>query len=187
MAKRHLAEVGYKGEKITIATNAQYGRMHDTAVLAQAMLQAIGINAEVDVVDFAKQFDRYHKGAYQLMTWDTTPYPDPMFIFDRFIGDKSKQPEKIWDDPNAIDLLNQLFQTSEPAKRQPIFDALHRLYLANAPLVAWLYRVVPTAVRSNVEGDEPWPGEKARFWGVSLKGPCVTSEEGVRAAPDATL
>ncbi|HLW92706.1 MAG TPA: ABC transporter substrate-binding protein [Roseiarcus sp.] len=170
-AKRLLAEAGYKGEKITITTNAQYGRMHDTAVLAQAMLQAAGINAEVDVVDFAKQYDRYYKGAFQLMTWDTTPYLDPILIFDRFIGDKSKQPEKIWDDPKAIDLLNQLYQTSDPAKRQPIFDELHRLYLADAPLVAWLFRNVPTALRDNVEGYEPWPGEKARFWGVSLKAP----------------
>jgi peptide/nickel transport system substrate-binding protein len=169
LAKRLLAEANYKGDKITITTNAQYGRMHDTAVLAQAMLQQVGINADVDVVDFAKQFDRYYKGSYQLMTWDTTPYLDPMLIFDRFIGDKSKQPEKIWDDPKAIELLGQLFQTADPQMRKPIFDTLHRLYLEDAPVVAWVFRNVPSALRNNVEGYEPWPGEKARFWNVSLK------------------
>jgi peptide/nickel transport system substrate-binding protein len=160
-AKRLLAEGGYKDEKIAITTNGQYGRMRDTAVLAQAMLQAVGVNAEVDVVDFAKQFDRYYKGAYQLMVWDTTPYLDPIFIFDRFIGDKAKQPEKIWDDPEAIALLQQLFDAPDPARRQPLFDALQRLCLADAPLVAWNFRITPTGLRSNVEGYEAWSGEKA--------------------------
>jgi peptide/nickel transport system substrate-binding protein len=168
-AKRLLVEGGYKGEKIAITTNAQYGQMHDTAVLAQAMLQAAGVNAEVDVVDFAKQFERYYKGSYQLMVWDTTPYLDPIFIFDRFIGDKSKQPEKVWDDPKAIDLVRQLFAVSDPTARQPIFDALHRLLMADAPLVPWCFRAAPIGLRSNVEGFEAWPGEKPRFWGVSLK------------------
>jgi len=135
------------------------------------MLQAVGVNAEVEVVDFAKQFERYYKGTFQLMIWNTTPYLDPIFIFDRFIGDKARQPDKLWDDPKAIDLLKQLDDAPDSAHRQPIFDALHRLYLADAPLVAWTFRVAPTGLRSAVEDYDAWPGGKPRFWNVSLRTP----------------
>src|SRR5690606_30802527 len=44
-AKALLQEAGYVGQEIVILTNQQYKSMYDTAVVAQAMLQANGINA----------------------------------------------------------------------------------------------------------------------------------------------
>ena len=169
-AQALLKEAGYQGQKLTILTNSQFGSMSDTAITAQAMLQAAGINADVETVEFSTQLQRYFKGNYQLMVWNTTPYLDPTFTFDRFIGDKAKQPEKMWDDPRAIALLRDLYVASSPAERQPIFDALQRLYVEQAPLVAWSARVTASAVRDTVHGFEPWAGEKPRFWNTSVGG-----------------
>lgn len=168
-ARALLAEAGYRGQTIVIMTNRQDQIMQDTAIYVQAMLQAVGINAEVQVLEFATQFERYYSGSYQMMVWNLTPYLDPIFLFERFIGDKRKQADKVWDDPKARDLLKRLFAADTPEARQPIFDDLHRLFLEDAPLVVWAPRVMFSAYRDSVKGYAPWPGERARLWDVALE------------------
>ncbi|MFX5530063.1 ABC transporter substrate-binding protein, partial [Acinetobacter baumannii] len=73
-ARRLLREGGYAGRPVVITTNSQFGLMKDTAILLQAMLQAVGIKAEVETIEFGAQLDRYFKGRYQLMVWNVTPY-----------------------------------------------------------------------------------------------------------------
>lgn len=167
-ARTLLAEAGYHGQPIVILTNRQDQVMQDTAIYVQAMLQAVGINAEVQVLEFATQFQRYYSGNYQMMVWNLTSYLDPIFLFERFIGDKSKQADKVWDDPKARALLTRLFAAETPEARQPVFDDLHRLFLEDAPLVVWAPRVSFAATRGKVEGFQPWPGGLPRLWNVTL-------------------
>ena len=61
LAKKLLAEAGYRGQPIKILTNTRYGPMFDAAVLGQAMLQQVGVNAEIEVLEWATQLDRYLK------------------------------------------------------------------------------------------------------------------------------
>ena len=121
-AKKLLAEAGYQGQPIKITTNSRFAVMNDVAVLVQAMAQQVGINITVEVVEFATQLSRYFKGDYQLMVFNYTPYLDPLFGLDRFIGDKTIQADRVWGHPQAIALLAQLAQTSSPEERQPLFD-----------------------------------------------------------------
>jgi peptide/nickel transport system substrate-binding protein len=169
LAKRLLKEAGYKGEKVAITSNKQFAGVHDAAILAQAMLQAVGINAVVEDVEFANHMNRYYKGTYQLNIWLTTPYLDPMFVFDRFIGDPSKEPERIWNNPQAMAALADLFEAQTTEAKQALFDKLHKLYVEDAPMVVYAARASVAALRSNVQGYEPWPGLKPRFWNVSLQ------------------
>jgi peptide/nickel transport system substrate-binding protein len=52
MAKRLLAESGYKNEKIVLATNSQYSDMNKAAVVMAEQLKGIGVNVEVSVTDW---------------------------------------------------------------------------------------------------------------------------------------
>ena len=169
LAKKLLTEGGYKGEKLVITSNTQFALVHDSAILAQSMLQAVGVNAVVEDVEFANHMDRYYKGKYQLNIWLMTPYLDPMFVFDRVIGTPSAEPEKIWANPKAIDALAKLFDAPTKESKQAQFDELQRLYVADAPMVVWAARTSVAALRTNVQGYEPWPGLKPRFWNVSLQ------------------
>ncbi|TCR66206.1 hypothetical protein [Bosea sp. BK604] len=45
---------------------------------------------------------------------------------------------------------------------------MHKLYLQDMPMVVWGTRVGFSAMRKNVSGYEGWPGQKPRFWGVSV-------------------
>jgi peptide/nickel transport system substrate-binding protein len=60
-------------------------------------------------------------------------------------------------------------RTGDAARRQVLFDELHRKLLEDVPLIALFNPVEIGAVRANVEGYTGWPAGFARFWGVSLK------------------
>lgn len=167
-AKALLAQAGYKGERIVILTNKQNAIMADTAIYVQSMLRAVGLNADVEMLEFGAQFERYYAGRYQMMVWNVTPYLDPLFIVERFTGDKARQADKPWDNPKARDLLKELFAATDTARRQALYDEMHKLYLQDMPMVVWGTRVGFSATRKNVSGFEGWPGQKPRFWGVSV-------------------
>ncbi|MCP3390552.1 ABC transporter substrate-binding protein [Bradyrhizobium sp. CCGB12] len=167
-ATKLLKEAGYKGEPIKITTNSRFPVMNDVAVLAQAMAQQAGLNLTVEVVEFATQLSRYNKGDYQLMVWNYTPYLDPAFGLDRFIGDKATQPDKVWGNGAAIDLLGKLMETVAPEARQPLFDAVHKLFVDDAPMIVWSSGVNVSAASPKVRGYAPWAGRKPRFWNVEL-------------------
>jgi peptide/nickel transport system substrate-binding protein len=167
-AKKLLAEAGYRGEPIKITTNSRFAVMNDVAVLVQAMAQQAGINMSVEVIEFATQLSRYFKGDYQLMVFNYTPYLDPMFGFDRFVGDKTRQADIVWGNPQAMTLLAKLADTPAPDLRQPIFDELHKLFIDDSPMIVWSSGVNVSAYAKAVRGYAPWPGRKPRFWNVEV-------------------
>jgi peptide/nickel transport system substrate-binding protein len=168
LAKKLLAEAGYRGQPIKITTNSRFVVMNDVAVLLQAMAQQVGINMTVEVVEFATQLSRYFKGDYQLMVFNYTPYLDPLFGLDRFIGDKTSQTDRVWGHPQAIELLAKLAQTPSPEARQPLFDDLHKLFIDDSPMIVWSSGVNVSAYAKAVRGYTPWPGRKPRFWNVEV-------------------
>ena len=142
--------------------------MKDIAILLQAQLQAAGMNARIETLEFGAQLQCYSRGDYQLMIWNITPYLDPVFTFDRFIGPPDGPAGKVWRSPTANEAIARLSTIPEGEARQPAFDALHRLFLREAPLIVWTNRETISGVRTTVQGFEPWPGLKPRFWNVSL-------------------
>ena len=51
-AKKLLAEAGYKGEKVILLTNQDYSNMYTAALVMSEQLKAVGINAELLVMDW---------------------------------------------------------------------------------------------------------------------------------------
>ena len=52
LAKKYLAQSGYKGEPVVLLTNKDYPPMYNSALVMQQQLQAVGINAQLKVVDW---------------------------------------------------------------------------------------------------------------------------------------
>ena len=52
LAKKYLAQSGYKGEPVVLLTDKDYAPMYNSALVMQQELQAIGINAQLKVVDW---------------------------------------------------------------------------------------------------------------------------------------
>lgn len=170
-ARRLLAEAGYRGQPIRLIANKRpVVPSFPVAVIAQAMMQAVGLNVEIDVMEWATQLDRYQKGNYQMMSFSYSARFDPALSYEQISGPKDKQSRKVWEDAEALKLLARVMTVTETAERQKLFDALHRRFLETVPMIMLYNGVDTSAMSKRVEGFEPWLGAKPRLWGVRRAG-----------------
>jgi peptide/nickel transport system substrate-binding protein len=168
-AKKLLAEAGYRGQPIKMITNKRYSFVFDSAVLVQAMAQAVGINIELDVMDWAAQLDRYNRGDYQAMAFVYSARLDPSLSFEMLAGPKATQPRKVWDNPEAQEMLRQSMMIDDTAKRQALFDEMHRRFIADVPMIVLFNGAELTALHKNIKGYAGWLYPQPRFWGVTVE------------------
>jgi peptide/nickel transport system substrate-binding protein len=57
---------------------------------------------------------------------------------------------------------------SDKAKRQALFDEMHRQMLQDVPMVVLFNASDATALRKTVTGFKGWAPAKPRFWNVRL-------------------
>ena len=167
-ARKLLAEAGYKGEKIVMLANKRYPQSFNAAVVAQQMLQAVGLKVEIEVLEWATQLDRYNKGNYQIQAFPYSGRMDPSLSFESMTGPKDKQPRKLWDDPAVQALLEKSMIVADKAERQAIFDELHKRFLADVPMVMLYNGIAAGAVGKRVNGYVSSLTSLPRLWEVSL-------------------
>jgi peptide/nickel transport system substrate-binding protein len=167
-AKALLKEAGYKGEKIVMMANKRYPQSFDSAVIAQQMLQGIGLNIEIEVLEWATQLDRYNSGNYQMQAFPYSGRLDPSLSFESMTGPKDKQPRKLWDDPQVQALLDKSTVLSDRAERQAIFDELHKRFIADVPMVMLYNGIVGGASGKRVKGYTSSLTSLPRAWAVSV-------------------
>ena len=168
-AKKLLVEAGYRGQPIKMIANKRYSFAFDSAVLVQAMALAAGINIEIEVLDWAAELDRYNRGDYQAMAFTYSARLDPSLSFEMLTGPKATQPRKVWDNPEAQEMLRQSMITDDTAKRQALFDEMHRRFIADVPMIVLFNESELTALRKNIKGYAGWLYPEPRFWGVTVE------------------
>lgn len=167
-AKKLLSEAGYKGEKIVMLANKRYPQSFNSAVVAQQMMQAVGLNVEIEVLEWATQLDRYSKGNYQIQAFPYSGRMDPALSFESVTGPKDKQPRKLWDNPQVQALLEKSMVVADTAERQAIFDELHRRFIADMPMVMLYNGIAGGATGRKVEGYVSSLTSLPRLWEVSV-------------------
>jgi peptide/nickel transport system substrate-binding protein len=60
------------------------------AVMSQAMMQAVGINAQIEVLEWATQLDRYNSGNYQMSSFTYSSRLDPALSYEQFSGNQGQ-------------------------------------------------------------------------------------------------
>lgn len=166
LAKKLLAEAGYKGQPIKMVTNRRYPDMYEQSVMIQGMAREAGINLELEVLEWGTQLDRYQSGNYQVMSFGYSARVDPYLVYESMLGDKEKSKRKVWDNPKAIALLQKAGEEGNPAARQKIFDQMHAMMLEDVPLIVLYNPGDPNGVQKKLEGFEPWSQSRERLWGV---------------------
>jgi peptide/nickel transport system substrate-binding protein len=169
LAKKLLAEAGYKGEPIKLQANKRYVGMYENAVLVQAMLTAAGFNVQLDVIDWAAQLDNYLSGKFQLQSFGYSSRADPMIIYGALIGKKSVSAAAQWDNPEAYALYLKALATADFNERKALLKQLHAMMAEEVPILGLYYYPVIEAVSPKLVGYESWPLEKPRAWGVWKK------------------
>lgn len=167
LAQRLLQEAGYKGQSIALITSKRYPQSYTASVLVQAMLQSVGINARLDVMEWGALTDRYVTGKYQMLVQPYSPRMDPAQSYEAVTGDKATQPRKVWDNPEAIKLIDQASLETDRVKRQALFDQMHEMFLKDVPAIPLYNGADIGAYREGVTGYVPWALRKPRAWEVS--------------------
>lgn len=165
-----LAEAGYQGETVKIQTNKRYPELYRMSVVAQNMLNRAGIKTEVEVLEWATQVSNFREGRFQMMVFSYSSRIEPALMYGDVLGDKSVTPMSQWTDPEASALLAGIKQEADPAKRQLVFDELHRRMLAAVPMVEVYNTAVLVGVSRHLSGFQTWPLRRPRFFNVSKRG-----------------
>lgn len=165
-----LAKAGYRGQPIWIQTNRKTPFTFDNAVAIQAMLIAAGLDARLEVIDWATQLSNYLKGEFQLSVFSYSARAHPVLNYAAFVGSKEKNPQVQWDDPTARRLLRAATEARSPAQQQAIFDRLHRLMARDVPIIGLYNEPSNDLVRSDIRGFRTWPIGHPRLWGVWREG-----------------
>lgn len=168
-AKKELDAAGYKGEPISIIANKR-GNVPSfpAAVMAQAMMQQIGLNVQIEVLDYATQVDRRRSGNYQVISQSVAPRLDPALMYSFYVGNKDKNASLMWDNPKAIELMNAAYAEADQTRRQAILDEFHELMLQEMPGI-FLYDMVDVwGASKSLKGVPVWQSN-TRLWEVSLE------------------
>jgi peptide/nickel transport system substrate-binding protein len=171
LSRRLAAEAGYRGQTIKLQTNRRFPDEFGGAVYVQALLRRAGFEVELEVLDWATQLDNYYKGRYQLQYFGFTPRTDPTLNYGLVVS-TGAAPElaHFVRTPEAARLLAKSAVVSEAARRQALFDRLHRIALEDVPVIGLFNPVKVDATSRRIEGYEASSLAKPRLWGVRIRG-----------------
>lgn len=167
-AQALLAEAGYNGEPISLLVSNRDDRVQ-VATIVQAMLNMAGINAQLEVRDWATQLDRYRRGDYEMEIFAYSARLDPLLMFQSLIGDKAKEPTHLWDNQEALALRTKAAETQDFAERKKLYNELHQLMAKQVPIIGLFNMPTITALNPKVTDYKGWPAGTHRLWGVSKK------------------
>jgi len=161
LAKKYLAQSGYKGEPVVLLTDKDYTPMYNSALVMQQELQAIGINAQMKVVDWPTSVQMSMndvKGWNFFFTgWGTQPalgglsvmqfFAQPIPVYFPPKGHPDRQVLKLWNEINSLP-SDDARQTAFAEMQKYVLDRVYALPFGSLTKVQ--------AVRSDVKGFVPF-------------------------------
>jgi peptide/nickel transport system substrate-binding protein len=160
-AREYLQQAGYKGEKVVLLTNKDYSYMYNASVVMQAELQAIGINAQLTVLDWPSAIAMRQKPGsvwnYFYTGWGTEPSLGPIPTMQQLMPPNPAYFPKPGEEDSelAADFAN-MNRLPTPADRQQAFARMQQRTLEQAYILPFGSMTMVEAVRANVKGFKPY-------------------------------
>jgi peptide/nickel transport system substrate-binding protein len=161
LAKTYLAQSGYKGEPVILLTDKDYAPMYNAALVMQQQLQAIGIKAEMKVVDWptSVQLDlNTSKGWNFFYTgWGTQPALGALDTM-QFLASPGAayKPPGDKDDPEVLAAWQDMNNLPTAEARQAAFARMQQLVLDKVYAVPFGSLTKVQATASTVKGFVPF-------------------------------
>jgi peptide/nickel transport system substrate-binding protein len=161
-AKTFLKKTSYKGEKIKILTSKNYTPMYDQVVAAQAMWAAVGINTEIEIVDWATHLARWKKAEHEILSFAMIGRMDPVaqtwnLSSGNFYGYKN---DKI------NDLRDKMNQTVDQEEQNRLFREIYEITCEEVPYLINFYINNTYAFKHNVKGFTDFDAFRTRLWNM---------------------
>jgi peptide/nickel transport system substrate-binding protein len=160
-AKKYLAQSGYQGEPVVLLTNKDYPPMYNSALVMQQQLQAIGVNAQLRVVDWPTSVQLSAKPDsgwnFFYTGWGTQPALGAGATM-QFFADPGAtyRPKDDKGDPQLLALWNDMNTLPTPEGRLKAFAAMQKYVLDQVYAVPFGSFTKVQGVRSNVKGFVPF-------------------------------
>lgn len=173
-ARALLAEAGYKGEPVVLLTNKDFPSMYNAALVMSQQLQAVGIKAELKVVDWPTSVQMQLVASpspgwnYFFTGYGTQPALGALATMNFFMGSNPNyKPKPGQEDPVLKVEWENMNQRVDPKERQAAFVAMQRRILEQALVLPFGSLTKVQGVRANVVGYKPF--RIPRFSNVSFQ------------------
>ena len=161
LAKKYLVQGGYQGEPVILLTNRDYPAMYNSALVMQQQLEAIGVNAQMKVVDWPTSVQMMQNTTegwnFHFTGWGTQPALGPLAVMQFLVQPNATyKPEGGKDDPEVLAAWNDMNILPTPEGRHEAFARMQKLVLERVYAVPFGSLTKIQAVRSNVGGFVPF-------------------------------
>jgi peptide/nickel transport system substrate-binding protein len=161
LAKKYLAQSGYKGEPVVLLTDKDYAPMYNSALVMQQELQAVGIKAELKVTDWPTSVQLSLKPDtgwnFFFTGWGTQPALGALATMQFLVQPGADyMPKDGKDDPAMLKAWQGMNQLPTAAERQAAFAEMQKVTLDNVYAIPFGSFTKVQAVRSDVKGFVPY-------------------------------
>lgn len=161
LAKKYLQQAGYKGEPVVLLTNKDYPPMYNSALVMQQQLQAVGINAQMKVVDWPTSVQMMQNTTegwnFHFTGWGTQPALGALATMQFLVQPGATyKPKDGKDDPEMLAAWNDMNTLATAAERQAAFARMQKITLEKVYSIPFGSFTKVQGVRSNVKGFAPF-------------------------------
>lgn len=159
-AKQLLSEAGYSsGVTVTLLSTSQYGMHQSTAEVCQQNLEAIGIDCQLELVDWATITRRHNEKDYEFRVQGTTTNILDPDLLTTFLHSEAVNTSRDGLADEQIDQwLAEARATLSEEERKNLYHQIEQRMLEIAPFTLLCWRDDGYGVRRNVVGFEVFPG-----------------------------
>lgn len=132
-AKKYLADAGYpNGFKSSMITwNLPY--MAKPAQVVKEMLAQVGIDVELQLLEFAQYFNRVYRFQYEIAFHAMGAWVDPEELLMPYFGPLASSTYYKWSNPELWDMISKQTHIMDPAKRMAYIKEIQRKIVEDAP------------------------------------------------------
>ena len=161
LAKKYLTEASYQGEPVVLLTDKDYPPMYNSALVMQQQLQAVGINAQMKVVDWPTSVQMQQNTTqgwnFFFTGWGTQPALGALATMQFLVQPNAGyKPKDGIDDPDMLAAWNDMNTLPTEQGRQQAFAHMQQLALQRVFAVPFGALTKVQATRSNVNGFVPF-------------------------------
>ena len=152
-ARKLLEQAGVKpGSKFSFTYNTSEYHKKMAVFAASEWKTKLGLSIETDSVEFKVLLKKRHDGDYQMARNGWIADYNDASTFLTLVSCDSDQNDTKYCDRKAQELINQGYQTADPAKRKVLLTQASKLIMDGYPIIPLLQYSLPRLVKAYVGG-----------------------------------
>ena len=161
LAKKYLTQAGYRGEPVVLLTNKDYPSMYNAALVMQQELQAVGIHAQMKVVDWPTSvqmsLNTTQGWNFMFTGWGTQPALGALATMQFLVQPNATyKPKDGKDDPDVLAAWTDMNTQPTEQGRKDAFARMQKLVLERVYAIPFGSYTKVQATRADVQGFVPF-------------------------------